>query len=80
VIALRGATHVTARRGGASGDVAFDGTVQKGDGPVAIRGSRLWVQVDTPENLRFIVKGHTRGLCPGTTRVIIVTPTGWRPA
>jgi len=80
VIALRGATHVTARRGGASGDVAFDGTVQKGDGPVAIRGSRLWVQVDTPENLRFIVKGHTRVVPGHKPRVIVVTPKGWRPA
>jgi helix-turn-helix protein len=80
VIALRGATHVTARRGGASGDVAFDGTVQKGDGPVAIRGTRLWVQVDTPENLRFIVKGHTRVVPGHKPRVIVVTPKGWRPA
>jgi hypothetical protein len=80
VIALRGATHVTARRGGASGDIAYDGTVQKGDGPVAIRGSKLWVQIDTPENLRFIVKGHTR-IVPGhKPRVIVVTAKGWRPA
>jgi hypothetical protein len=80
VIALRGATHVTARKGGAAGDVAFDGTVQKGDGPVAIRGTRLWVQVDTPENLRFIVKGHTRVVPGHKPRVIVVTAKGWRPA
>jgi cytoskeletal protein RodZ len=80
VIAIRGATHVTARRGGASGDVAFDGTVQKSDGPVAIRGTRLWVQVDTPENLRFIVKGHTRVVPGHKPRVIVVTAKGWQPA
>jgi hypothetical protein len=47
---------------------------------VAIRGTKLWVQIDTPENLRFIVKGHTR-IVPGhQPRVIVVTAKGWRPA
>ena len=80
VRALRGSTHVIARRTNASGNVAFDGTVQKGDDPVAIRGSRLWLQIDTPENLRIEVRGrlvHVPGQRP---RVIVVTPTGWRPA
>ena len=78
--ALRGSTHVAARVRNASGNVAFDGTIQKGDAPVAIRGRRLWVQIDSPENLRIEVRGrlvHVPGLKP---RVIIVTPTGWRPA
>ena len=65
VVAKHGSTHVTARRGGASGDIAYDGTVQKGDAPVAIRGTRLWVQIDSPENLRVIVKGHTQ-VVPGS--------------
>jgi cytoskeleton protein RodZ len=80
VRALRGSTHVIARAGNASGNVAYDGTVQKGDPSVAIRGRRLWVQIDTPENLRIEVRGklvHVPGLRP---RVIVVTPTGWRPA
>jgi cytoskeletal protein RodZ len=80
VVAVRGSTHLTARTGSASGNVAYDGTVQKGDAAVAIRGRRLWVQIDSPENLRILVRGtvvHVPGLKP---RVIIVTPTGWRPA
>jgi cytoskeletal protein RodZ len=80
VVAVRGSTHVTARTGTASGNVAYDGTVQKGDAAVAIRGRRLWVQIDSPENLRILVRGkvvHVPGLKP---RVIIITPTGWRPA
>jgi cytoskeletal protein RodZ len=80
VVAVRGSTHVTARRGNASGNVAFDGTVQKGTAAVAIRGKRLWVQIDSPENLKILVRGrlvHVPGLKP---RVIIITPTGWRPA
>jgi cytoskeletal protein RodZ len=80
VVAKRGSAHVTARRGDASGDIAFDGTVQKGDAPVAIRGTQLWVQIDSPENLRVIVNGHTQ-LIPGhAPRVIVVTRAGWRPA
>jgi cytoskeletal protein RodZ len=80
VVAVRGSTHLTARSGTATGNVAYDGTVQKGDAAVAIRGRRLWVQIDSPENLRILVRGtlvHVPGLMP---RVIIVTPTGWRPA
>jgi cytoskeletal protein RodZ len=77
---LRGSTHVAARVGNASGNVAFDGTISRGDSPVALRGRRLWLQIDSPENLRIQVHGklvHVPGLKP---RVIIVTPTGWRPA
>ncbi len=80
VVAVRGSTHLAARSGSASGSVAYDGTVQKGDPAVAIRGRRLWVQIDSPENLRILVRGtlvHVPGLKP---RVIVVTPTGWRPA
>jgi hypothetical protein len=79
VLGLRGATHVIARRGGASGSVAFDGTVQKGDSQ-SINARRLWVQIDSPENLRILVHGrlvHVPGLAP---RVILVTRTGWHPA
>jgi cytoskeletal protein RodZ len=77
---LRGSTHVAARVANARGNVAYDGTIAKGDEPVAIRGHRLWVQIDSPENLRVEVRGklvHVPGAKP---RVIIVTPTGWRPA
>jgi cytoskeletal protein RodZ len=78
--ALHGTTHVIARNASATGAIRYDGTVQKGDSSVAIRGKRLWVAIDSPENLRLLVRGkrvHVPGLRP---RVIIVTPTGWRPA
>ena len=80
VTALRGATHLTARVGDARGNVAFDGTVTKGDEPRAIRGRRLWVQIDTPENLRIQVRGRLVHVPGSKPQVIIVTPTGWRPA
>ena len=77
---LRGSAHVTVRRGGANGSVAFDGTLQKGNQPVSLQGTRLWLQVDSPENVRLKVRGriiHVPGLAP---RVIIVTPAGWQIA
>jgi cytoskeletal protein RodZ len=80
VTALRGSTHVTARLGSATGTIKFDGTLQKGDDALAIRGKRLWVTIDSPENVRLQVRGkrvHVPGLRP---RVILVTATGWRPA
>jgi cytoskeleton protein RodZ len=80
VTGLRGSTQLTVHAGSAAGAVKFDGTVQQGDAPRAIRGSRLWVSISTPENLEIRVRGvlvHVPGSQP---RVIIVTPTGWRPA
>jgi cytoskeleton protein RodZ len=77
---LRGSTHVTARLGTATGTIKFDGTLQQGDDALAIRGKRLWVTIDSPENVRLAVRGrtvHVPGLRP---QVIIVTATGWRPA
>ena len=78
--ALHGTTHVIARNTTATGAIRYDGTVQRGDSTVAIRGKRLWVAIDSPENLRLAVRGkrvHVPGLRP---RVIIITATGWRPA
>ena len=80
VTALRGSTHLTVHTTSASGSIKFDGTVQQGDPPKGIRGSKLWVAISTPENVRIRVRGtlvHVPGRQP---RVIIVTPTGWRPA
>jgi cytoskeleton protein RodZ len=78
--ALHSTTHVIARNTSATGAIRYDGTVQRGDSTVAIRGKRLWVAIDSPENLRLEVRGkrvHVPGMRP---RVILVTATGWRPA
>ena len=80
VTALRGSTHLTARVGNARGNVAYDGTIQKGSDPISIRGHRLWMQIDSPENLRIQVRGKLVHVPGGKPKVIIVTPTGWRPA
>jgi hypothetical protein len=78
IVPLRGTTHLTVRRGSASGDIAFDGTLLRTDAAVAFRGAKLWVQITAPENVRVLVKGqllHVPGYQP---RVLIVTPSGWR--
>jgi cytoskeleton protein RodZ len=76
--AVRGSSRVTARTNNATGNIVFDGTMQRGDQPLRLEGKRLWVYVSSPENLRIVANGHTvlvRGLRP---RVAIVTATGWR--
>src|SRR5260221_4469840 len=80
VTALRGSTHLTARVGNARGNIAYDGTIQKGDDSISIRGHRLWMQIDSPENLRIQVRGKLVHVPGGQPKVIIVTSTGWRSA
>jgi cytoskeletal protein RodZ len=80
VTALRGSTHLTARVANARGNVAYDGTIQKGDDPISIRGRQLWMQIDSPENLRIEVRGKLVHVPGGKPKVIVVTPTGWHPA
>jgi cytoskeletal protein RodZ len=81
VTPVRGATHLTVRTGSASGAVRYDGTLEPGDEPVAIRGShRLWVQLDSPENVRVAVRGVVMKHKETRPVVKIVTPTGWRTA
>ncbi|HEU5362240.1 MAG TPA: helix-turn-helix domain-containing protein [Gaiellaceae bacterium] len=77
VTARRGQTHLIVHKGSATGDVVFDGTISKGDAPRAIRGTRLWVQIDTPENLRILVGGKLVRVPGSQPRVGIVTKTGW---
>jgi len=79
VAATQGASQLIARNDSATGAVRFEGTVERGH-PVAIRGRRLWLQISSPENVTIRVRGklvHVPGRQP---RVIVVTPTGWRPA
>jgi hypothetical protein len=80
VTATRGQTHLIVHRGSATGSVLFDGTITKGDPTRALRGTRLWVQIDTPENLRIRVAGRLVRVPGSAPRVGIVTKTGWHRA
>ncbi|HVU77407.1 MAG TPA: helix-turn-helix domain-containing protein [Gaiellaceae bacterium] len=77
VDAVRGSTHLIVHRGSATGTVLFDGTITKGDDPVAIRGSRLWVSIDTPENLSVEIRGHPYRIPGSKPQVGIISRTGW---
>ena len=78
--ARSGQTHLIVHKGSATGNVVFDGTISKGDPPRAIKGTRLWVQIDTPENLRIEIAGHLVRVPGAQPRVGIVTKTGWHAA
>jgi cytoskeletal protein RodZ len=80
VTARRGQTHLIVHRGSATGNVLFDGTIAQGDPTRAIRGTRLWVSIDTPENLRIVVHGRLVRVPGSQPRVGIVTKTGWHAA
>jgi hypothetical protein len=80
VTALRGSTHLIVHRNGATGLIAFDGTITKGDPARAIHGSKLWVSISTPENLRILVRGRVARIPGAKPQVIVVSKTGWRPA
>jgi hypothetical protein len=77
VAAIRGSSHLIVHRGSATGTVLFDGTITKGGDPVAIRGSRLWVSIDTPENLSVLIRGHPYTIPGSKPRVGIISRTGW---
>ncbi len=77
VTARRGQTHLIVHNRNATGSIVFDGTISKGDAPRAIKGTRLWVQIDTPENLVIRVNGHLVRVPGAQPRVGIVTKTGW---
>ncbi|MGZ4339350.1 MAG: helix-turn-helix domain-containing protein [Gaiellaceae bacterium] len=80
VTARRGQTHLIVHKTSATGDVVFDGTITKGDPARAIRGTRLWVQIDSPENLRILINGRLVRLPGLQPRVGIVTKSGWHTA
>ena len=80
VTAKSGQTHLIVHKGSATGNVVFDGTISKGDPARAITGTRLWVQVDTPENLTIRIAGRVVRVPGAQPRVGIVTKTGWHSA
>jgi hypothetical protein len=80
VTAKSGQTHLIVHKSSATGNVVFDGTISKGDPARAIKGTRLWVQIDTPENLTIRIAGHVVRVPGSQPRVGIVTKTGWHSA
>lgn len=80
VVPLHGSTRLNVHKGSADGDVVWQGTVSAGGQTVALRGTRLWVEITQPENVRILIEGRVRHIPGYAPRRIIVTPYGWQPA
>jgi cytoskeleton protein RodZ len=76
LLAVRGATWVSVRRGSQTGPVLFDGTIERGKSQ-GFTQKRVWVNVGVPRNLVVEVAGRRLGALRDD--VVIVSPQGVRP-
>ena len=74
VRAKKGASLLEVRRGWATGDVLFHGTLERGESQ-RFSAKRLWLNVGSPENLRVAVDGQSASLGSGCPQVVMVTRT-----
>jgi Domain of unknown function (DUF4115) len=76
LLAVRGPTWVSVRRGSQTGPVLFDGTIERGKSQ-GFTQKRVWVNVGVPRNLVVAVAGRRLGALGAD--VVIVSPQGVRP-
>ena len=79
VIPLKASTHLIVHKEKVTGRLLFNGTLSAGDAAHAFHGSKLWVSIDSPQNVRVLVRGHVVHVPGNAPQVIYVTATGWRP-
>ena len=72
VRAVDGASLLESRKGGATGEVLFQGTLEKGEMQRFV-GKRLWFNVGSPENLHATLGGTRASLGTGCPQVVTVT-------
>ena len=72
VRAVNGASLLESRKGGATGEVLFQGTLEKGETQRFV-AKRLWFNVGSPENLRVTLGGKPSTLGTGCPQVVTVT-------
>jgi hypothetical protein len=72
VRAVNGASLLESRKGGATGEVLFQGTLEKGETQRFV-AKRLWFNVGSPENLRVMLGGKPSTLGTGCPQVVTVT-------
>jgi len=70
---LRGSSLLQVRARSATGRPLFAGTLERGDVQRFVRPKRLWIEIDTPENVRVIVGGRTIRLRHGRPLTAIVS-------
>ncbi len=76
LLAVRGPTWVSVRRGSQTGPVLFDGTIERGKSQ-GFTQKRLWVNVAVPRNMVVKVEGRRLGAL--RDEIVIVSPQGVRP-
>jgi hypothetical protein len=74
VRAAGGASLLEVRRGWATGEVLFHGTLERGESQRFV-SKRLWFNVGSPENLRVKLNGQSASLGAGCPQVVMVTRT-----
>ena len=72
VRAVRGASLLVVRKGWATGDVLFQGTLERGQSQRFV-AKRLWLSVGKPENLEATLNGRPTTLGSGCRQVVNVT-------
>ena len=70
--AVDGASLLEVRKGGVTGDVLFQGTLEKGESQRFV-AKRLWLNVGSPENLEVTLGGRPATLGVGCPQVVTVT-------
>ena len=76
LLAVRGPSLVTVRRGSATGPILFSGTIDQGKSQ-GFTQKRVWADVAIPRNIVVKVAGRRLGALRND--VVIVTPQGVRP-
>ena len=72
VKAVNGASLLEVRRGWATGDVVFHGTLEPGESQRFV-AKRLWLNIGSPENLAVKLNGRPATLGVGCPQVVMVT-------
>jgi cytoskeleton protein RodZ len=72
VRATSGASLLEVRRGWATGNVLFHGTLERGESQ-RFTAKHLWLNIGSPENLRVKLNGQTATLGTGCPQVVMVT-------
>jgi cytoskeletal protein RodZ len=73
--AVKGPSYVAVHRSSPTGRLLFQGTIERGR-TEPFKGTRFWLSVSSPENLRIVVHGKQVALSGGKPVTLTVTPSG----
>jgi cytoskeleton protein RodZ len=79
VDAVRGSSVVEVRRSSATGELLFEGTIERGRSEAFTAQKKLWLRLSKPENLEFELNGTAIGTVAATgPSLVVVTADGIR--